>query len=198
MLRSILGLFTAGKATNEWHLGHFGSFFITSTYDKHPGHPTATGDEAAVEAVWSQTSSSSGDLRFFNVPDETLPALSRADFTLSRVQTLWKLELVDDTQREEDDDDAGDDDEEVTSFSSRLVSSKRLNNGLTGDLLGKFKSWNFRKVWLDCSARRWWDEVVEFCCCRYTFPDCYQYIYIKRSNIILIISIATKWNYIEI
>lgn len=175
MLRSILGLFTAGKATTVWHLGHFGLFFITNTYDKHPGHPTATGHEAAAEAVWSQTSSSSGDLRFFNVPDETLPALSRADFTLSSVQTLWKLELVDDTPyREEDDDDdaGGDDGEEGTSFSSRLVSSKRLNNGLAGDMLGKFKSWSLWKVWLDCSARRWWwDELVELRCCIYTFPD---------------------------
>lgn len=128
MLRSILVLFMVAKGTNELHLGHFGLFFITNTY--------ATGDDAS--AIRSQTPSS-GDLRFFIISDESFPTLSRADFTLSSVQTLWKLELEDGKEREEEE--GGD--EEGTSFSSRLVSSKRLNNGLAGGLLetgGSFKS----------------------------------------------------------
>lgn len=136
MLRSILVFFMVAKRTNELHLGHFGLFFITNTYDKHTGHPTATGDDAS--AIRSQTPSS-GDLRFFIISDESFPTLSRADFTLSSVQTLWKLELEDGKEREEEE--GGD--EEGTSFSSRLVSSKRLNNGLAGGLLetgGSFKS----------------------------------------------------------
>jgi len=46
MLRSILGFFTIGMGTAELHLGHFGLFFIITTYDKQPGHPAATGDGA--------------------------------------------------------------------------------------------------------------------------------------------------------
>lgn len=129
MLRSILVFFMAAKGTNELHLGHFGLFFITNTYDKHPGHPTAHGDDAS--AVRSQTPSS-GDLRFFIISDDSFPTLSRADFTLSSVQTLWKLELDDGKEREEEEEGG---DEEGTSFNSRLASSKRLNNGLSGGLL---------------------------------------------------------------
>jgi len=103
MLRSILGFFTIGMGTAELHLGHFGLFFIITTYDKQPGHPAATGDGApsfsSFPPSWisliqdDDDDEYGGDIDDFHSDADrflpsSLPALSSADFTLSRVQTL--------------------------------------------------------------------------------------------------------------
>lgn len=98
---------TAGTGTTDLHLGHFGSFFIINTYDKHPGHPTATGDEKNLSSFSSSAVSLTEDDddeyelgddnddihndedRFFATGTGSFSARSKADFTLSRVQTLW-------------------------------------------------------------------------------------------------------------
>ena len=102
MFRSIRGFFTAGNGTMELHRGHVGLFFITNTYDKHPGQPAAMGDDKHFMFSSSRNSFSAaadddddeydGDGEDFHNDDRFLmgflSALSSADLTLSKVQTL--------------------------------------------------------------------------------------------------------------
>lgn len=98
-----------GIGTTELHLGHLGLFFIIKTYDKQPGHPAAIGDDT----IFSSLCSSSWWFVVSRIDDEedeydegdvaeiddfkndalflngSFSALSRADFTLSSVHTLW-------------------------------------------------------------------------------------------------------------
>lgn len=106
MLRSILGFFMDGKGTRELHLGHLGLFFIIKTYDKQPGHPAAIGEDnfSTLSSSWASLMEDDedeyegeGDERDDDFQKEVVvrfligsfSALSRADFTLSRVHTLW-------------------------------------------------------------------------------------------------------------
>lgn len=152
MLRSILGFFIFGNGTVELHRGHFGLLFVINTYDKQPGQPAAIGEDNK----WSSWSSScvclieEDDEEYEGDKDDfqsdplfligSFSALSSADFTLSRVHTLWYVF----------DEEEGDD----TNFKSKQVSSKRFNVIFDGDG-GKFKSWSLGtvvSVWCLCSA----------------------------------------------
>lgn len=99
MLRSIRGFFTdVGNGTIALHRGHFGFLVDISTYSRQLGQPAA--NEAA-DLSSSSTSPSliedeelEGGDDDFDIDIErfliaSFSALSSADFTLSRVQTLW-------------------------------------------------------------------------------------------------------------
>lgn len=105
--KSIRGFLKAdGDGTMESQRGHFGFFLYVITYSRHTGHPAANipdddaGDVEVEDNDHDRFSSSSspsslvvndeesdigGDDRFF---EASFSALSRADLTLSRVQTL--------------------------------------------------------------------------------------------------------------
>ena len=107
MLRSSRGFFSAGNATTDLHRGHVGLFFITNTYDKHPGQPTAIWaaaeedddrDLLKLSCSWNSLADDDeeeydGDGDDFHSDERFLmgflSARSSADFTLSKVQTLW-------------------------------------------------------------------------------------------------------------
>lgn len=95
-----------GIGTRELHLGHLGLFFMIITYDKQPGHPAAIGDETSLSSLSSSWVSVSliddeedeyegDDAESVDFKNDDLfligsfSALSSADFTLSRVHTLW-------------------------------------------------------------------------------------------------------------
>lgn len=163
-------LLITGKWTSELHLGHLGSFFDINTYSKQPGQAAATNNppfwleiKELVHLVDDSRSSSPTDndeefdgdcdptfdgiiiqrLLEDDVDDEVgeaLSALSRADFTLSKVHTLV---YVDEGGLLE------------TNLRSKLGGcSNKPSVGFTFDddvdNCGKvFKSWSFGEFWFD-------------------------------------------------
>lgn len=145
MFRSRRGFFRGGgEGMRILHRGHLGLLFDISTYIRQLGQPVA--NEAGESSSWSISLSlieveefEEGDDDALEVIDNerflivSFSALSRADFTLSRVHTLWYVN------------DGGEDDADGTSFKSKLPSSKRFNGCLkTG---GKLRSSNFVLIW---------------------------------------------------
>lgn len=147
MFKSIRGFLAAtGNGTLLLHRGHLGLLFEISTYSKQLGHPAA--NEADDFSSWSRSLSLIEDEEFEGSEDDldidierflmtvSFSALSSADFTLSRVHTLWYV------------DDEGDEDDNGTSFKSKLSSSKRFR--VCFDDGGKLRSWNLAVALLLC------------------------------------------------
>lgn len=97
-----------GTGTTVWHLGHLGLFFEIRTYSRQVGQPAANkaGEDTdgrppsspgfSISLIKEEDGAGAGAGGEDDLEDPCLlflvvclSALSSADFTLSKVQTLW-------------------------------------------------------------------------------------------------------------